>query len=205
MREPSGRQREWRAAGLLFALSLTLAAGTALADGPEARCRARYANGRVLVDLDLERFLDVELLKLVKLGLEGHFRFELRLVRSRPLWFDESIAGDFAESTLRYHKPEARLILDHRREVRDPVRLDLDRLVISPPDPLADDGRYHVEVHATLRVVTPASLGRVASWIAGRDGTGAEERSQLSERLVRAVADDLAREARCRCEVTPKG
>lgn len=202
MRDPSGPQREWRAAGLLFALSLCLAAGTALADGPEARCRARYANGRVLVDVDLHRFLDVELLKLVKLGLEGHFRFELQLVRERPLWFDEPIADEWAESTLRYDKPQSRLVLDHRREVRDPVRLDLDRLVIAPPDPLDEEGRYRVELRATLQVVTPASLGRVAAWIAGRNRPQEEESSQLSERLMRAVADDLAREATCRCDVT---
>jgi len=53
----------------------------ALAEGPAATCTATLAGGRVLIDVELQRFLDPELLKLVRLGLEGNLQFELVLLR----------------------------------------------------------------------------------------------------------------------------
>lgn len=47
-------------------------------------------------------------------------------------------------------------------------------------------------------MVTPSSLGKVASWMAGKpDG---EERSELTARLLKVLAENLARSARCICD-----
>src|SRR5512140_558515 len=184
----------------ILAVALGLSGSAALAEGPAATCTATLAGGRVLIDVELQRFLDPDLLKLVRLGLEGNLQFELVLLRTRPFWFDELIERDAATARLRYVDEDRVYLLDDRREVPDPLRLDLERFALRPPDPLDPDGTYKVEVKATLRVVTGASLGKVASWIAGREPSRGET-SDLSSRLLRAVADDLARQATALCEV----
>ncbi len=103
-----------------------------------------------------------------------------------------------AVAHLRYLAADQSYVLDGRREVSDPLSLSLDRIALRPAEPLDEGGQYKVEVKATLQVVTPSSLGKVASWMAGTpDG---EERSELTARLLKVVAEDLARQARCSCE-----
>ena len=89
MGQRAGQRREWRATAAIIALGLGLSGSAALADGPAATCSATSAGGRVLIDVELERFLDPDLLKLVRLGLEGNLQLELVLLRTRPFWFDE--------------------------------------------------------------------------------------------------------------------
>ncbi|MCI0572241.1 MAG: hypothetical protein L0Y66_15915, partial [Myxococcaceae bacterium] len=90
--------------------------------------------------------------------------------------------------------------LDGRRLPGGPQSLTLERVAVAAPDLQARD--LVVRVEARLQVVTAQSLGRVASWLTpGRE----EERSAVTENLVRTVAEDLVRSARAWCEVPPAG
>jgi len=198
MWELARRRREWAHAALIAAVAVCLAAGSAAAEGPGAKCRALIAGGRALVDVELSHLIDADLLKLVRLGLDARIELQVVLVRTRPFWFDEPVEREEAVARLRYLTAERSYVLDGRREISDPLSLTLDRIALRPAEPLDEGGRYKVEVKAMLQVVTPSSLGKVASWMAGKpDG---EQRSELTARLLKVVAEDLARQARCSCD-----
>jgi hypothetical protein len=187
---------------VILVTSLCLATGPAWADGPSAKCRAVVAGGRALVDVELSKFVDVRLARLVKLGLAGHIRLEVTLLRARPFWFDEAQDQAKTEAVLTWDRASREFLLDRAREVEDPVTLTLERVSLRPPDGIEEDGRYRIEVKAALRVVTPQSLGKVAAWLAGK-GRDEDETNDLSRVLLDALAEDLARSASCTCEAIP--
>lgn len=172
-----------------------LAPVRAHAEAPAARCSARLAGGRALVDVELLHFLDPELARVVRLGVEGRLRVEVTLVRERALWFDAPAATQVTELYLRWSKASGRYVLGSWRELEDPGTLALERLSLRPGAPPAPGERYRVDVRAHLQVITAGSLGQVASWIAERKN-GAPP---VSETVLSAIASDLARQASCAC------
>ncbi len=198
MLEHPRKKGEWTQAVAILATACTLAAGTALAaDPPSASCRALLAQDRALVDIQLSRFIDPRLAKLIRLGLAGRIQLELVLYRQRPFWFDEAQERTTRETVLRYHPDPGGFLLDGDREVEDPLRLSLARIALRPVDGLEEGGLYQVEVKVSLRVVTPQSLGKVAAWLAGHGRQGEDD---VSQTLLQAVAEDLARTAHARCQ-----
>ncbi len=164
-------------------------------EGPRATCRATLVGGRVLVDVELAGFLDPELLRLVRLGLEGRLSFEVSVVRRRRLWFDAPVETQSKVASLRASRATGKLWMNDRREVQDPAFLALERVALHVG--AEPEETYGVEVTARLQVVTASSLDRLAGWISGRGG---EEKRALPHNVLQAVAEDLSRVASGRCE-----
>ena len=162
----------------------------------EASCRATRAGARARVAIELADLLDLDLFRLVRLGLRGKVTVELRLVR-RGRIFGSTIARAVVEASLVW-SAEAQVLLLEDRAVAEPPRLALERISLEVDAP--PDAELEVEVSARLQVVTAQSLGDVARWITGGDRT-ADERSAVTRNLLGAVADDLTRSARTSCPV----
>jgi hypothetical protein len=191
---------------LLLSLLLCTAA-PALADeaGPRARCTATRSGRRVVVRPEVEGLVDAELARLVRLGLSGRLEVTVTLLRRRPLWFDARVETVRLTQVLAY-TAEGGWVLDGRPLSAPPseAALPLERVALGV-EARREEGDVSglvVEVEARLQVVTAQSLGRVASWLTP---SGAPERTAVGENLVRSVAEDLARSARGRCEVTARG
>jgi hypothetical protein len=182
-------------AARVASITLLLVAGVALGGLPSASCSARMTDRRVLVDIDLHSFLDPELRRLVRLGLKGHLTVELKLIRSRPFWFDTLVSEEKSSFELAYSKALGAYSLDGRREVPDPEHISLDRFSVRLEEP--EEGGYSVEVFARLQVVTADSLADVAQWIA--KGSKQKKTDAVSMNLFDTLASDLARSARTRC------
>jgi hypothetical protein len=172
-----------------------------LAASPSIHCRATLGPTRVLVSLQLGDFFDFELQRLVRLGLEGHIRFELKLVQRRRLWLDETISTNSTEVVIGF--VGGKYMVDGQKEVEDLSRFTLDRTSLPLGADRSGDGNYRVEAKAELQVVTAASLGKAASWLA--PGSSSEETSAgtsfLAQGLLRTVAQDMARTAETTCPV----
>jgi hypothetical protein len=181
----------------VVAVALALGVSLAIAGPPRAGCRVTFSENRALVDIELTDFFDPELLKLVRLGLEGKIQLELSVVRPRAAWFDEKVGEERTELAVRYDKPRRKYRLDHRRDLNDPNRFWVERLAVR----LGNGERaveYRVELRAALEVVTPKSLNQVADWIAiGRKPGGG---SVLSRTLVDRITGDLQRKVEAQCE-----
>lgn len=189
----SAQRREWSHFAAILTLGLCVLAGSAWAQAPSVRCQAVIARDRALVDVELSRFVDARLARLVKLGLSGRIQLEISLMQRRPFWFDELRERVSRESVLVYDRALPGFMLDG--EDADPVSLRLDRIALQPGDGLGE-GEYRVEVKVSLRVVTPQSLGRVAAWLADRERA---EEGAAPDALLEAVANDLARTASTTC------
>src|SRR5262249_5453972 len=145
-----------------------------LAAAPSLQCSAVFGPTRVLVNVQLRDFFDPDLLRLVRLGLEGHLYLDINLVQHRRFWFDETISGRSMELTLSYVKSDDSFWLDQQIQVEDPSRLELERFALSF-DRTPEEGQYRIEAKATLQVVTGASLSKAAGWLG--PGSSSEERS----------------------------
>jgi hypothetical protein len=135
---------------------LLLAAPIARAERPRLRCEAVQLGRRTVARADLMRFFDGEMLRLVRLGLEGRVRLDIRLMRSRTAWFDD-VVGSFSQDLAVTWDGERRRYLLNGVAVHpsslDP--LEIDRIPLGRRD--RDDDLY-VEVSAKLQVVTFSSL-----------------------------------------------
>jgi hypothetical protein len=180
----------------LGALCVLLAALTARGQdaGASASCRATQAPGRAFVSVKLAGFLDRELLRLVRLGLQGKLSVEVAVVRRRALFFRSTLARVQHEYELRWSDAQRVFVLDG--DVLDELdELELDRAALDVElEP--DDW---VEVTATLNVVTPQSLEKMAGWIAGADAPA----SPLSRGVLGALARDLTRRVSASCPLRP--
>jgi hypothetical protein len=190
--------RGWRqlvAAGLTVVCSTMTVPRSAWA-APGARCRAERAGQRALVATEVTDLLDPQLLRLVELGLVGRLRVEAVLYRRRPMWFDQRVTEQVREHGIGW-SPEGRtLLVDGKRS--DPAAWALGRVPLPFLSLLPcrfEGGAHYVEISLRLEVVTSASLGEVARWLAAGD-----ERS-VPRVLVDYLAADLARTSRCRCDV----
>lgn len=179
------------AAGLLAPMSR--------AEEPRVTCTATVSGRRVLVRPEALAFVSPELERLVRLGLAGKLEVELTLLRRRALWFDSRVDGAKLTQVLAF--TQGLYLLDGRPLPSGPGALELERVawtLDAAPEP---GEHWVVQVDVRLHVVTAVSLGKVASWLT--QGPGAEgERSALTGTLLRSVAEDLARGASGRCDVT---
>lgn len=186
-------------AAAAFALALAaLASPRARADEPSASCQAHLAGGRALVSVTLGGFLDPELLRLVRLGLDGRLRVSAIVYRDRGLWFDAREGEQQRSARLSFARARGRFLLDGREvEPRRPIALEplsvwLDRA------PRAGE-RHHVDLEVRLEVVTTQSLGRVATWIADPEDRRDRAPGLLSRNLLATVAGDLERVGAATC------
>lgn len=158
-----------------------------------AECTALWSAGRALVTVELDRLLDAELLRLIRLGLSGHLRLRLSLVRTHALWFDEGLAEEQAEAVITWSPSEKRYVLDGHRTV-DPEKLVTERFVLRPDAAHDPRGTYRIDVHAELQVVTAQSLTQVAEWMGA-----ASADSQVGQRVLRTLESDLTHAVDARC------
>ena len=187
-----GRRESICFAALLFLVAVALAAHGA----PGGACRAVAGHSGILVRVQLVDLFGPELLRLVSLGLEGRVRVEVELVRRRPFWFSRRVARESVEAVVTRDPSGEGFLLDGERPLPDPSRLPIERIAL--PAPGGDPERHEAQVRVQLRVITPASLGRMAAWVAGGKE---EERSALSAGLFSLIADELARTLEFSCPV----
>jgi hypothetical protein len=182
----------------LFAALAALANAADCAEGPSGSCRATAAGRRILVHVQLEQLFPPELLRLVSLGLTGRVQVEVELVRHRPLWFSRRVARESVELLVSRHPSGEGFLLDGDRLLANADTLSLERIE------LAFDGdepeKHEAVVRVQLRVITAASLGKMATWVAGGEGKR-EERSALSAGVLSLLADELSRTLELSCAV----
>ncbi len=191
-----------RAIGNAAALVALLLAASAAegAPGASGTCRASAAGRRVLVKAALDDLFAPELLRLVSLGLTGHIHVEADLIHRRPLWFSRRVARTSLDLTVSKDPAGEGFLLDGERPIFDPRHLLLERLAL--PFDGGAPGQYEAEVRVQLRVITPASLGKMAAWVAGGEGKS-DERSALSAGVLSLLADELSRSLELSCPVKP--
>jgi hypothetical protein len=189
-----------RSAALIVCFVLLVPA-LARAERPSARCSAVQQGRRTLAGVQLAHFFDRELLRLIRLGLEGHITVRLTLMRRRTAWFDDVVLTVEQDLVVTWDK-------DERIYRINDVPIDAAAL-----DPLAFErislgrrdgniaGTHYLEVSVELQVVTVKSLLHAAGWVAGGSPARADV---VSTRVARAVVEDLTKKARTSCEVTSK-
>ncbi|RKG73962.1 hypothetical protein [Corallococcus terminator] len=195
-----GTGGRWRLRSALMA-SVGLLASQARADEARATCTATLSGRRVVVRPEARAFVSPELDRLVRLGMAGKLEVQLTLLRKRALWFDARMDSTQVTQVLAFTRTG--YLLDGRPLSEGVATLELERvawMLDAPPEP---GERFIVQVEVRLRVVTAASLGRVAAWLTqgASAGTEPEGRSALTGTLLRSVAEDLARGASASCEV----
>jgi len=182
---------------LILVLVLLLPA-MALADRPSARCQAVQLGRRTVASVDLLHFFDRELLRLIRLGLEGRISVRLSLVRRRTAWFDDVVLSVEQQLVLTWDKDERAYRVNGvpiDAAALDP--LSFDRIALGRRDGNTA-GSHYVEVSVQLQVVTVKSLLNAAGWVAG--GKAARD-DVVSTRVARAVVEDLTRKASTSCDV----
>jgi hypothetical protein len=140
-----------------------------------------------------------ELERLMRLGLAGRLEVELRLLRDRPLWFSEQMEATRLTQVLAYSAKQGGWVLDGR-PLAAAGMLELERVAWVLEEEPEAAAAFTVQVGVRLQVVTTTSLGKVATWLTQGEKTEAE-RSALTRRLLRTVAEDLTRGAEGRCAV----
>jgi hypothetical protein len=199
-RGPPDRARWARvcAAALAVALALAAAATRAGAEGAaQVLCRAERAGDRARTELTVIDLFDRDLLRLVRLGLEGRIAVEAILYRRRPLWFDQRLGSETRTQVVAWSRARRTFTLDG--VAAEPARMTLAPVVLRA----AASGAHYVEVSVRLEVVTAGSLVQVARWLVrGENGAGeGATPSLLGRSLLSQVAADLARTAQARCPV----
>jgi hypothetical protein len=169
----------------------------AYAERPSARCEAVQLGRRTLASLDLHHFFDRELLRLIRLGLEGRIQVRLTLMRRRTAWFDEVVLTVEQGLVITWDKDQRTYLVNGR--AIDAAALDplaFDRVALGRRD-AQTAGTHYVEVSAQLQVVTVKSLLHAAGWVAG----GPPRADVVTTRVARAVVEDLTRKASTSCGV----
>ncbi|HEX8822702.1 MAG TPA: hypothetical protein VF794_22435 [Archangium sp.] len=183
---------------LVAALGL-LAPRARAEESPRATCSATRLGRRVVVRPEALALVAPELERLMRLGLAGRLELELTLLRRRPLWFSERVEATRLTQVLGYSRTEG-WALDGRPLGAGPGTLELERVAWVLEEEPEEGETFVVEVGVQLQVVTPTSLGKVATWLTQGEKTEAE-RSALTRGLLRTVAEDLTRGAEGRCSV----
>ena len=182
---------------LLLVAALAITAGSALA-GPAVRCDAVQQGKRTLATVQVQRFFDRELLRLIRLGLAGRIRITLVLIRRRALWFDDEVMDVQRVVAVTWDKQRRVYLLDGA--IVDPAALDalvIDRVSFGRRD-ANTAGSHYVEVNVQLEVVTASSLLAAGRWLTGRN-TDADD--VIATQLARAIAADLTRSESTSCDV----
>jgi hypothetical protein len=199
----------WRRAGpgrrgraLLVCLALVTPAAAAHAGGPSARCQARRAGDRVLAAIELQQMLDAEMLRLLQLGMKGRLRVETSVVRRRFGLFEQQ-AGSATDELVLAAGPEGHGLLVGNRLQDDPkAKVSLERVAVRLPEDERPDQSLTFRVTVRLRVVTVASLSKVAAWVTDSSEEDASS-SLVTRALLSAVANDLTRSVETSCAVAP--
>jgi hypothetical protein len=180
-----------------LALILLVAASTAYAAGPTARCDAVQQGKRTLATVEIAQFFDKELLRLVRLGLEGRVKVKLVLVKRRTMWFDDDVMKVTRVFVVTWDKKRRVYLLDGTPIAATTLdSLLLDRIPLGRRDS-ATAGSHYVEVDIELEVVTVASMMTAARWVTG----GADDGDMITTQLAKAVVADLTRNASTSCDV----
>ena len=180
------------AAGLLF-----LSGAAQGATDPSGGCRAVPSGRAVAVHAQLDDLIPGELLRLISLGLAGNLHVEIDLVKRRPLWLPLRVARQTLDLVITRDARGDGFLLDGEQRLPDPARLRLPRILL-PVE--GDPAGLEAQLRVQLRVITPSSLGKMATWVAGGGGKE-EERSALSAGLLSLIADELARSVEVSCAV----
>jgi hypothetical protein len=196
MREGPPPERAWRAFARGLAMLVVLIAARAAADGPvQVLCQAEQIGGWARVQVTALDLFDRDLLRLVRLGLDGRIALDVTLYRRRPLWFDRLQGRESRAAVVTWSRSRRSYSLDEQ-PLPDPARLALVPVVLRAQG----EGEQYVEISIRLEVVTAGSLVQVARWLVR--GQGSEEGptpSVLGRSLLSQVASDLARSATARC------
>lgn len=200
MRAPGTSTRRRLGAALVAAWGL-LAPGARAEEPPRVGCSATRVGRRVSVRPEALALVAPELERLLRLGLAGRLEVELRLLRDRPLWFSEQVEATRLTQVLAYSARTGGWVLDGR-PLATPGKLELERVAWVLEEEPEEAAAFTVRVGVRLQVVTATSLGKVATWLTQGEKTEAE-RSALTRRLLRTVAEDLTRGAEGRCAVQP--
>ncbi len=199
----------WRRAGprrrartLAVSLSLLAVPAGARAGGPQASCEARRAGDRVLASIELRQILDAETCRLLQLGMKGQLRVEASVVRRRFGLFEQQ-AGTATNELVLSAGPEGRGLLVGGRLQADPkAAVSLERITVRLPEDERPDQSLTFRVTVRLRVVTVASLSKVAAWVTDSSEEDASS-SLVTRALLSAVANDLTRSVETSCSVAP--
>ncbi len=186
-----------RAAALILCVILLLPL-PAHAERPSARCAAMQLGRRTVASVDLFHFFDREMLRLIRLGLEGRIQIRLTLMRRRTAWFDDVVLTVEQTLVITWDKERRVYLVDG--SAIDAAALDplsFDRVALGRREGQTA-GTHYVEVSVQLQVVTVNSLLNAAGWVAG--GQPARD-DVVSTRVARAVVEDLTRKAGASCDV----
>jgi len=165
------------------ALCIALGGGRAFAH-PKARCTAARSDSRILVEVALEDFPNRDLLRLIRLGLDGRIKVKARLMRDRSYWFDESLETRTITLKLTWARRLGYLI--DGSLLRDPDLIWMPAISLSRGK--RRSGSLYVEVDEKLQVVTTSSLQSTARLLRGAKGEGA-----LGGLVMDMVVEDLTR------------
>jgi hypothetical protein len=179
-----------------LALALLLVTSTVYA-GPSVRCDAVQQGKRTLATVQVAQFFDKELLRLIRLGLEGRLKLTLVLVKRRSMWFDDDVMRLNRTSVVSWDKKKRTYLLDGVPLAATALdALLLDRIALGRRD-TNTAGSHYVEVDAELQVVTVSSMMAAAKWVTG----GGDDGDVITTQLAKVVVADLARSASTSCDV----
>ncbi|WP_404368816.1 hypothetical protein ACIHQR_05145 [Corallococcus coralloides] len=193
-----GRHATKRGQGAALAVAAGLLASGARAEEASATCTATLSGKRVMVRPEARAFISPELDRLVRLGLAGKLEVELTLWRRRAFWFDAHLDSARVTQVLAFTRDG--YVLDGRELTGGVGTLELERVAWTLDARPGADEHFVVQVEVRLQVVTAASLGRMARWLT--QGEASSSGTPVLGSLLRSVAEDLARQATGRCEVS---
>jgi len=193
--------RTARRLAMTGALLLPVLAAGAGGGRPSASCDCRLVGDRVVASVEVVDLVDPALERLIRLDLEGHLVWELEIVRKRWLLFEQRVATRSVSSSVRFSRDRRRFELDGRNVGEDLGRLTLHRVTLGFDQAFSPEGSYELRARVRLRVVTAASLGRVASWMADDERAEEHDSSWMARGIVTAVSNDLQRAVTARCPV----
>jgi hypothetical protein len=170
-------------------------------ESPSATCQAHAVGDRVLATIDLQGFVEEEMLRLLRLGMRGRVRVEATALRRRWGVFEQTVATRVVESQLSFTRDTQDLLLDARTRLPASGPITLERLALRVAEHDAATSRLTLRVSVQLQVVTMSSLSKVAAW-ATESSDDEASASILTRGLLTAVVNDLTRSAECTCAVT---
>jgi hypothetical protein len=199
----------WRRAGpkrwasvLGPCLVLLGTAASVQAGGPAASCRARRTGDRVVAAVELRELLDAETQRLLQLGMRGRLRVDASVVRRRLGLFEQTAGTAASEAELAAGPNRRGLLVNGRLQADAGGPVSLERVAVRLSGRERPDEALTFRVTIQLRVVTVASLSKVAAWVTDSSEEDASS-SLVTRALLSAVADDLTRTLECSCQTAP--
>ncbi|AFE07329.1 hypothetical protein COCOR_07106 [Corallococcus coralloides DSM 2259] len=193
-----GRHATQSRHGTALVVAASLLASGAHAEEASAACTATLSGKRVMVRPEARAFISPELDRLVRLGLAGKLEVELTLWRRRAFWFDAHLDSARVTQVLAFTRDGYRL--DGRELTGGVGTLELERVAWTLDAKPEAGEHFVVQVEVRLQVVTATSLGRMARWLT--QGEASSSGTPVLGSLLRSVAEDLARQATGRCDVS---